>query len=126
MFAMFHFSIRLQDAFKTSLQNVFKNSSRRLQDVFLKTSRSHFEDVMKKTSCKHVLKTSWKYINVKLRMSLWPLQHVFTKTNVCWPSCLVIVSDKLFDINTKFFFIIVVVRYFHLNYHFSSYSRPHC
>ena len=46
--------------FKTSCKNVFKTSSRRLQNVFKtswKTSSRHLQDVFK-TSCKNVFKTS--------------------------------------------------------------------
>ena len=40
-------SRRFQDFFKTSCQDVFKTSSRRLQDVLQKTSSRHLQDVFK-------------------------------------------------------------------------------
>ena len=69
-------SRRLQDIFKTCLQDIFlKVSARRLQEDTLQT---RLEDL---------LKTSWKTKNVTLKYysSWWRrLQHVFIKTNVCW------------------------------------------
>ena len=69
-------SRRLQDIFKTCLQDIFlKVSARRLQEDTLQT---RLEDL---------LKTSWKTKNVTLKCysSWWRrLQHVFIKTNVCW------------------------------------------
>ena len=54
---------RLQNVFKTSCKNVFKTSSRRLQDV-LKTSSRHLQDVFK------------TYYQVKLFL-VTQFQHVF-------------------------------------------------
>ena len=63
-----------QDVFKTCLQDVLQLCRQlRLQDVFI----CHTEDV---------LKTSWRR-----------LQHVFTKTNVCWN--VVIMSPTSFSVN---------------------------
>ena len=83
------YSRRLQDVFRKMswrrIQNVFKMSSRRV----CKTSSSRYvQDIFKKTSCKHVLKTPWKtkkiYAEEIYKTSSTHLQRVFTKTYVCW------------------------------------------
>ena len=85
---IFCFPRRLEDV--TLQRNTFlssKTSSRSPQGVF---ARLLLQDVLKvclqdfffKTSCKHVLKTSWKTDKNMLRWRR--LQHVLTKTNFCW------------------------------------------
>ena len=73
-----------KDVFKTSSQDVFKTFSRGLQDV---SARGRLEDVLKKTSCNYILKTSWKtkkcYSEEVFKTSSRRLQYVFTKTNIC-------------------------------------------
>ena len=74
---IFVLAIRLQDVFKTSCKNVFKTSSRRLQDIF-KTSSRHLQDLSKtfwrrlqnvlNTSCKDIFKTFSRRI-IKLNCS---------------------------------------------------------
>ena len=77
-------SRRLQDVFVICLP---KMSSRRLQDVFKTSSKTSSRRVCK-TSCNYVFKTSWKrkkcYTEDVFKISSRRLQHVFTKTNVCW------------------------------------------
>ena len=76
---IFVLAIRLQDVFrtschnKTSCKNVFKTSSRRLQDV-LKTSSRHLQDVLQRY-LQDVFKT---YHQVKLFL-LTSLRDVFNK-----------------------------------------------
>ena len=67
---IFVLSIRLQDVFKTSCKNVFKASSRRLQDV-LETSSWHLQDVFKMYhQVKLFLLTRlWEAFNIFLRRS---------------------------------------------------------
>ena len=61
---------RLQDVLQKRLQDIFKTSSRRLQNVFKtswKTSSRHLQDVFK-TSCKDIFKTFSRRI-IKLNCS---------------------------------------------------------
>ena len=61
------------------LQDVFKTSSRPLQDVFAR----HLA-IMSSRCLQDIFKTSWKTKNITLKTSSRLLQYVFTKTNVCW------------------------------------------
>ena len=108
-------SIHLQDVFKTSSHDVFKTSSRRLQDVFqdifktpsrclqdvpvrrlhqdvFKTSSRRLKEDVLQLCLQDVFKTSSKikkcYAEDVFKTSLRCLQYVFIKTNVCWVSSL--------------------------------------
>ena len=52
--------------------------------------RRLLQDICKKTSCRHVLKTSWKmkkcYAEDAFKTSSRLFQHIFTNRNVCWNS----------------------------------------
>ena len=71
-------SKRLEDVFKMSCKNVFKTSSRRLQDIF-KTSSRRLQNVFK-TPCKDAYKMFWRRI---IRFD-----HRIVKTYHPWAVCL--------------------------------------
>ena len=80
---IFALAMHLQDVFKTSCQNVFKTSSRRLQDVSKMSSR-RLQEIFKtpcqdvfKTSCKNVFKTSSRSLQYILKSSSKRLQEIF-------------------------------------------------
>ena len=98
----------LQYVFQKRFQSVFKMSSRCLQDVFRRPLKDAFarpllQDVFKTSSrrlqedvlqlcLEDVLKTSWKtkkcYTEDFFKTFLRRLQYVIIKTNVCWVRCL--------------------------------------
>ena len=100
------FPRRLADVFSVTvfllprcLQDVFKMSSRRLQDMFAmplpKTSSRRLQEVFTKKSCNYVLEASSRrledvlkdkkkfYAEDVFKTSSRRIQYVFTKTNVC-------------------------------------------
>ena len=95
---------RLQCNIFFVFQGVSKTSSRHLQDVF---ARCLLEDVLKKTSCKHVLKKSWSVRNCYA-------ENVFNASwktkSVCWVNYQLPRFIFLGFRNIYFQGIIVVVR----------------
>ena len=69
---------RLQDFFRTCLQDVF-------QSYVCETSSRCLQEVFRETSCKHVLKTSWKrkrcYAEDDFRTSWRRFQQVFNTSS---------------------------------------------
>ena len=72
---IFALAMHLQDVFKTSCQNVFKTSSRRLQDVSKMSSR-RLQEIFK-TPCQDVFKTSSRSLQYILKSSSKRLQEIF-------------------------------------------------
>ena len=72
---IFALAMHLQDVFKTSYQNVFKTSSRRLQDVSKMSSR-RLQEIFK-TPCQDVFKTSSRSLQYILKSSWKRLQEIF-------------------------------------------------
>ena len=72
---IFALAMHLQDVFKTSCQNVFKTSSRHLQDVSKMSSR-RLQEIFK-TPCQDVFKTSSRSLQYILKSSSKRLQEIF-------------------------------------------------
>ena len=81
-------SKRLQDVFKTPCKNVFKTSSRRFQDIFKTTSRRiakassrYLQDVFKtfSRSLQDIFKTFWRRLQDVFKMFCKDLFKTFSK-----------------------------------------------